>query len=641
MARKTLGKMEFASLIDTLQQQNAAQLEAQQETTKMVANVYAFFLKQDRVEARKALEKQMEAKEKEGGDGSGKKTKENYEGKTAKGIFRRFIDFFLTGALGSAGKGIFRTLWQGVTFGGAFFKGLAGFMGGLILAPQLWDSIKQGLDEGDGILGVVDKAVSHFLNNVSWIEGMSAAALVGLGVAGPSGAIAAAITFGALKGISSIIGKDATIGDFFAGNVGTFETALAGTALGATAGFTIGAKFGLPGAVGGLLLGAGFGALAGVLISKETKLNPVSIMTAVLGGFAGGLLGLKVGAMLGAVGGPVGMIAGALLGAAIGLALGSLATSESDAEKSVKGIATRAAEIKILNRKAQKGTITQPEEAKLQSMSKAQQSAVTKLSSQTTSGSLGQLALAYGGTEKDMKHFIDAMSGQKIKEWRVDFNKRFNTNITAIGEYVDYSVKEGIFKWKKDLIVTKPDTIDNQKHTIKAGTEFDAGIQQTGESFMPWRLNDMILQAYSTSSYKKEHRAVEAELNKGKSFFAWNKEADEQPYFDKFLEAAKYARGFGAFNAPRMIQVGDQPKAQGQELVFTEKKFNQIIGDILENYKLKEQKNMAMAMLPAMSQGSGGASMPVVNNSYSYQNVDNIVAELPATSTLNMTNALA
>ena len=93
---------------------------------------------------------------------------------------------------------------------------------------------------------------------------------------------------------------------------------------------------------------------------------------------------------------------------------------------------------------------------------------------------------------------------------------------------------------------------------------------------------------------------------------------------------------------PSIIQVGDQPTSQGQELVFTEKKFNQIIGDIIDNNRLKQERDAMMAMIPAMaSQGGGGTSMPVINNSYSYQNTDNTVREMPTTSSLNMMTALA
>ena len=103
------------------------------------------------------------------------------------------------------------------------------------------------------------------------------------------------------------------------------------------------------------------------------------------------------------------------------------------------------------------------------------------------------------------------------------------------------------------------------------------------------------------------------------------------------------ARGFGAYSPGSMqsVLVGDQPTAQGQELVFTEKKFNQIIGDIIDNNRLKQQRDAMMATIPAMASQGGGTSMPVINNSYSYQNTENTVREMPTTSSLNMMTALA
>ena len=107
----------------------------------------------------------------------------------------------------------------------------------------------------------------------------------------------------------------------------------------------------------------------------------------------------------------------------------------------------------------------------------------------------------------------------------------------------------------------------------------------------------------------------------------------------------KQARGFGAYSPGSMqsVLVGDQPTAQGQELVFTEKKFNQIIGDIIDNNRLKQERDSMMAMIPAIASqgGGGGTSMPVINNSYSYQNTENTVREMPTTSSLNMMTALA
>ena len=78
--------------------------------------------------------------------------------------------------------------------------------------------------------------------------------------------------------------------------------------------------------------------------------------------------------------------------------------------------------------------------------------------------------------------------------------------------------------------------------------------------------------------------------------------------------------------------------------VYNNYQCNQVvfIGDIIDNNRLKQERDAMMAMIPAMaSQGGGGTSMPVINNSYSYQNTENTVREMPTTSSLNMMTALA
>ena len=143
MARKTLGKMEFESLVSSLKEQNKGQLEAQRETTKSIRNLTAYFLKSDRADARRRLEAGLEEK-KNAVKVSGKGGKGLFDKKVpTKGILGKFMDFFLTGALGSAGKGIFAGLWNSVKFSGGFYKGLAGLMGCLLLAPGIWESIKK------------------------------------------------------------------------------------------------------------------------------------------------------------------------------------------------------------------------------------------------------------------------------------------------------------------------------------------------------------------------------------------------------------------------------------------------------------------------------------------------------------------
>ena len=626
MARKTLGKMEFEQLISSLKEQNKGQLQAQQETTKSIKNLQAYFIKQDRADMRRRLEDSLE--ERKDAEKVGKGEKSKYGKIPTKGLLGRFMDFILTGALGSAGKGIFRTMWNGVKFGGGFFKGLAGLMGGLILAPTIWDSIQKGManyESEQDITKAVDKSISHFFDSAGFFEAMGAGALTFGMFGGPRGAIAGALVFGALSGVKKLVGKDDTLGDFFTGNAGQFESALAGAALGAATGFTIGSKLGLKGAVAGLLLGAGLGALGGLLVSKETNINPFSIMTSVLGGLGGAMLGLKAGAMLGAVGGPVGMIAGALLGAALGLALGSLATDESKTSKTVKSIAKRSQQIKDLEEKKVKGTITEEEKGELASLKGAQDIEVGALDKTTLKGDIAKLALLTGDEEM-MRNFTETMYPAKIKQWREKFNERFNTNIKSIGEYVEYSVNEGIFKWKKDLAVQPK---GKPKTTIKAGTEFDVGIGQAGERFQEFRLNDILIPAYSASPFRQQYQDARV-----KAYQEDGPDVNEQPYYDAFMKAANYARGYGAFDSPQLIQVGDQPKGQGQELVFTEKKFNRIINDILENNRLKQQRDSIMSMLPALTSqgGGGGTSMPVINNSYSYQNVENNTERMPTHS---------
>jgi len=596
MARKTLGKMEFEQLIDSLKEQNKGQLAAQQETTKSIQNLQAYFLKQDRAETRKRLEDQMEQR-KDAEKVPGKQ-KGLFDKKIpTKGIFGKLMDFFLTGALGTAGKGLFRSLWSGVKFSGGFFKGLAGFMGGLILAPQIWDSIKKGLDEGDSVTDVVDKSISHFLKNTSLVEGMSAAALIGLGVAGPKGAVAAAITFGALKGVSSIIGKEKTIGDFFTGNVGVFESGLAGAGLGALAGFSVGAKFGLPGAMAGLLVGAGLGALAGVLVSKETKLNPFPIFTAVLGGFGGAMLGLKAGAMLGMVGGPVGMIAGALLGAALGLALGSFLTGDSNrTQKALSAMADKGSELAQLEDiETQGGTLDETQLARKKELHEGMAKDLQE-SGVASSGQTAMLSRIYGDkgdNEYAGSQKIIAVGSQvKANEMLDKLNDVFGTNAKTLGEIL----KTDKSRADRGLpLITKRDLkykANNKEFNIPSGTPFtpnlfggfvDRRSNETQEN-MAYVIRE-IGNAFVTGIQAEAYGYHESDLQA------------RQNFLKGITNFAEYAKGYGAFDSPQIIQVGDQPKSEGQELVLTEKKFNRIINDIiLKNGLKRDKKDLKLEM---------------------------------------------
>jgi len=634
MARKTLGKMEFESLVKSLQEQNKGHIAAQQETTKSIRNLQAYFIKQDRADMRRRLEQGLEEKREAqkvvGGSSKGKGLSKI----PTKGLLGRFMDFILTGALGTAGKGIFRSMWSGVKFGGGFFKGLAGLMGGLILAPTIWESITKGFESYEkdkDIANAIDTSISTFFDKAGFFGAVGAGALSFGLFGGPRGAIAGALVFGSLSAVKSALGEDTTLGDFFTGNAGKFESALSGAALGAVAGFTQGAKFGLKGAVAGLLIGAGLGAIGGLLVSKDTNINAFSIMTSVLGGFAGGMLGLKAGAMLGAVGGPVGMIAGALLGAAIGLALGSLATEESNAEKAIKSMAKKGARIKELSAKT---SLSKDEQAELAQLDKDVNQDIKDVG--LTQDNVMKAASAYSdGDFEKMGTVVEMVAGRELPEQLKRLGEILGIRLTKLSDYFEFGNEGFNLLLKKDLKTKNP---LGEEVTYPKGSVLDVVVGQQGGQYMnvsdpiERNIQNRFVTLPAEHPIRKEMQEM-SDRGDGDFFKVHNKYLDE---------LASFRRGFGAFTRPQLIQVGDQPTSQGQELVFTEKKFNQIISDIIDNNRLKQERDAMMAMIPAMtSQGGGGTSMPVINNSYSYQNTENTVREMPTTSSLNMMTALA
>lgn len=634
MARKTLGKMEFESLVKSLQEQNKGHIAAQQETTKSIRNLQAYFIKQDRADMRRRLEQGLEEKREAekvvGGSSKGKGLSKI----PTKGLLGRFMDFILTGALGTAGKGIFRSMWSGVKFGGGFFKGLAGLMGGLILAPTIWESITKGFESYEkdkDIANAIDTSISTFFDKAGFFGAVGAGALSFGMFGGPRGAIAGALVFGSLSAVKSALGEDTTLGDFFTGNAGKFESALSGAALGAVAGFTQGAKFGLKGAVAGLLIGAGLGAIGGLLVSKDTNINAFSIMTSVLGGFAGGMLGLKAGAMLGAVGGPVGMIAGALLGAAIGLALGSLATEESKAEKAIKEMAQKGARIKELSAKS---SLSKDEQAELAQLNKDVNQQIVEEGFTQDNITRAAMAASDGDMNK-MRTVVELVAGKEIPEQLKRLSEILGIRLTKLSDYFEFGNQGFNLLLKKDLKTKNPLGKDV---TYRKGELLDTVVAKQGGDYMVH--SDPI-----ERNIQNRFITLPAEHPIRKEMQEMSDRGDDDVFkvHNKYLdELASFRRGFGAFTRPQLIQVGDQPTSQGQELVFTEKKFNQIISDIIDNNRLKQERDAMMAMIPAMtSQGGGGTSMPVINNSYSYQNTENTVREMPTTSSLNMMTALA
>ena len=96
------------------------------------------------------------------------------------------------------------------------------------------------------------------------------------------------------------------------------------------------------------------------------------------------------------------------------------------------------------------------------------------------------------------------------------------------------------------------------------------------------------------------------------------------------------ARGSQVYRKPTLALVAEKPGST--EYIMSDKNLKRLADTIATQ---RENQTLSTMMPMMMGGGGGGASMPVFNNSYSYQNVDNIVAELPTTSSINMSNALA
>ena len=635
--------MEFESLVSSLKEQNEGQLEAQRETTKSIRKLTAYFLKSDRADARRRLEAGLEEK-KNAVKVSGKGGKGLFDKKVpTKGILGKFMDFFLTGALGSAGKGIFAGLWNSVKFSGGFYKGLAGLMGGLLLAPGIWESIKKNIEKEETFTGKMDVIFTEFLKKNDFLSTVAGGALAGVAFGGPKAAIAGALIAGGLSLVAKSLDDDESLGDIFTGDVSPLVTGGLGLVGGALAGAKFGSSFGVKGLVLGALIGGALGGVAGVLGSKDMQdaigRNPLKFMMLSAGGAVlGSMAGFKAGAAIGMVGGPLGMLFGGL----VGLLLGSLATYFLD--KHFQSKVERRGKIKSLDNQILEMQKALEEEGKTGQGPKYR----------AKEEKLRELALR--------RKIVASLQAGEIEKGDV------NADLEGIVLKEDQSLARKILKEESDAIqveFSKSDVAVAQREDVKKTAE--ATVNASGSQDL-----DRYFKDYLQNKINKDETITGTEILNFKDWLPsplWNRVENNgshpytglsgvgrfinQQYKDQQRIERKnlrvedtpqnQARGFGAYSPGSMqsVLVGDQPTAQGQELVFTEKKFNQIIGDIIDNNRLKQQRDAMMATIPAMASQGGGTSMPVINNSYSYQNTENTVREMPTTSSLNMMTALA
>ena len=96
------------------------------------------------------------------------------------------------------------------------------------------------------------------------------------------------------------------------------------------------------------------------------------------------------------------------------------------------------------------------------------------------------------------------------------------------------------------------------------------------------------------------------------------------------------ARGAQVYTKPTLALVAEKPGTA--EYIMSDRNLARLAETIATQ---KENQTMSSMIPIMMNQGGGGTSMPVINNSYSYQNTENTVREMPTTSSLNMMTALA
>ena len=650
MARKTLNKMEFAQLIDTLKEQNQGQLEAQQQTTKSIRNLQAYFLKQDRADARRRLEDEMEtrkdAEQVVGKKGKGLKgaidaTKGALRGKGLMGVFSNFL---ATGLLGSAGAGLFRSAIGALRFSPTFGMRMGKLFAGALVAPAVWDAVSKGLNEysGSGDLSdAIAKGVVTLFKDDPGVSMLTGAG-VGFATAGPKGAVAGAILGGAVSALVGGIGADNTenhvssIGDLFSGPAGM--AALAGIYGGKALmkqkivkgkGLRLFGMRGMRVGLAALIIGPVLGAIekgmkptegdAGISskISKflfSTDQGGISTADAALTG-----LGL---AALGPFGIP-GMIAGAVL-----------------------GLAYKAVDDGMRSKTAGAGIMDVTSDA---------------IGSFFRKLDLG-IAAFFGDDRAD-----EILENMALKESRMDFGE----SLLKIGQHGDKGTIGDLFQqFRKDNKLSydssSDKSVDEQTHEaflkFLSGSQVarDKGILKTdatGKSSLDLgslqgadlQETQALLKSFIGAFAKEQGVEVGGIETRGygKTRFmsgfqplisGIGRTVRNETEAKKELEAkgvVANARGAQVYRKPTLALVAEKPGTA--EYIMSDRNLARLADTIATQ---RENQTMT-SMIPIMMGQGGGTSMPVINNSYSYQNTENSVREMPTTSSLNMMTALA
>ena len=645
MARKTLNKMEFAQLIDTLKEQNQGQLEAQQQTTKSIRNLQAYFLKQDRAEARRRLENEMEtrkdAEQVVGKKGKGLKgaidaTKGALRGKGLMGVFSNFL---ATGLLGTAGAGLFKTAIGALRFSPTFGMKMGKLFAGALVAPAVWDAVSKGLNEysGSGDLSdAIAKGVVTLFKDDPGVSMLTGAG-VGFATAGPIGAVAGAILGGAVSALVGGIGADKTetlvssIGDFFSGPAGM--AALAGVYGGKAIakqkivkgkGLRLFGMRGMRVGLAAMIIGPVLGAIEqGMKPSKDDAGISSKISKFLFSTDHGGistadaaLTGLGLAA-LGPFGIP-GMVAGAVL-----------------------GLAYKAVDDNIRKGNAGAGLLDVTTDAVGSFFKKLDLGISAFFGDDRADEILSQMALK----ESKMKfgeNLLDLGDGKMRKQFdqfREDKGLTFDPNSDKSVDEQNFSALLQFLAQSKSANKGNLLKRDTSGKVVDINLDAFADLksrQDKIDAIMPFIKEyglGLDTQGFGVLGKQVDMNAPLQSIFGGGVLDYQNA---KQEMIDKgVIKVKENARGAQVYRKPTLALVAEKPNTA--EYIMSDKN----LARLAETIATQRENQTMTSMIPIMMGQGGGTSMPVINNSYSYQNTENTVREMPTTSSLNMMTALA
>ena len=641
MARKTLGKIEFQELVNSLKEQNTQQVNAQKDTTASLRKLHAYFLKKDRATMRQKLEAALEERNAEKvektKEKSGPKGKNLFDKKIPnKGLFGSFMNFMMTGALGSAGAGIFKGLWNSFKWGSGTGMKLARFAGAAILVPSLWNALSKAFEQKDFKNGI-NTFVSEFFGNGDDVakpfgekigDAAGKGALLGFAVGGVQGMILGGLIGAAIVALPKVFENDKIKPTEMYEKVKTYMQSTffntegkTGAVVGGFLGSIIGKNFGPAGMIAGALLGSGIGFLGGTLVrAVEIKENEQislgkafqkAMLEQILKNktLSMGLFGMGIGAAVGTFT-PVGMLGGAIIGAAIGAVTGAIA---DELEEGGFGYAVRNS-FRRMRRAWEEFTSGNVEQARR----------ILK----------GEVAVDLPGLEK------------QYKEGKMN--------------QADYlSSKASILGVDAELLEPLNDALDNLRNFDEESKNRVFKLTGRGErtpAVKKLRENYSLIakqKGKDPNKYDAEIAKIASQMTKFGTVYDTHLEDKDQAEALQFLMQGKeierdslqrvvdyVAKQVDKKIMSKVIKPGaETPKrlaVYNDEIIKPAVQRDNLLSKDTREYEMWKNDLLQSVRESRGSMAPGGVSSPVFNNTYTYTNQENVVREQPTTSGINM-----